>query len=203
MLKIAVILGSTRPKQFGEKPARWILDELKKRKGVEAVFLDLRDYPMPFFDLPTSPAWTQGEYGSDAVKAWRKQIEGADGFIIVSPEYNRGYSAVLKNAIDFLYKEWSNKPVGFVGYGNTGGARAIEQLRLVAVELEMAPIRHAVHLPVDLYISMMNEEAPVDAERFKPVQPAADKMLDQLLWWAEVLKSAREKSAHEAAQKAA
>ena len=167
------------------------------------MFLDLRDYPMPFFDMPASPAWTPGEYGTDAVKAWRKQIADADGFIIVSPEYNRGYSAVLKNAIDFLYNEWSNKPVGFVGYGNAGGARAIEQLRLVAVELEMAPIRHAVHLPVDLYISMMNEEAPVDAERFKPVQPNADKMLDQLLWWAEVLKAARERTAQETAQKAA
>jgi NAD(P)H-dependent FMN reductase len=203
MLKIAVILGSTRPKRFGEKPARWIFDELKKRKGVEAVFLDLRDYPMPFFDMPASPAWTQGEYGTDAVTAWRKQIADADGFIIVSPEYNRGYSAVLKNAIDFLYNEWNDKPVGFVAYGSVGGARVVEQLRLVAVELQMMPVRHGVHLPVDLYLSMMNDEAPVDAERFKPVQQAADKMLDQLVFWAGAMKTAREKAQREAAQKAA
>ena len=85
----------------------------------------------------------------------------ADGFIIIAAEYNRGYTAVLKNAIDFVYKEWNNKPVGFVAYGAVGGARAVEQLRLVAIEMQMAPVRQAVHLPIDLYMSMMNEEAPV------------------------------------------
>ena len=193
MTKIAVILGSTRPKRFGEKPARWIFDEVKKRKGVEAEFLDLRDYPMPFYDQPASPAWMQGEFGTDVVKRWTRKIGEADGFIIIAAEYNRGYTAVLKNAIDFVYKGWNNKPVGFVGYGNVGGARAVEQLRLVAIELQMAPVKQAVHLPVDLYMSMMNEEAPVDAARFAPVQQAADTMLDQLLVWTEALKTVREK----------
>ena len=193
MTKIAVILGSTRPKRFGEKPARWIFDEVKKRKGVEVEFLDLRDYPMPFYDQPASPAWMQGEFGTDVVKRWTRKIAEADGFIIIAAEYNRGYTAVLKNAIDFVYKEWNNKPVGFVSYGAVGGTRAVEQLRLVAIEMQMAPVRQAVHLPLDLYMSMMNEEAPVDAARFAPVQQAADTMLDQLLVWAEALKTVREK----------
>ena len=199
MPRIAVILGSTRQKRFGEKPARWVFEELKKRKGVEAEFLDLRDYPMPFYDLPASPNRLQGEYGTEPVIRWRKRIGQADGFIIVAPEYNHGYSATLKNAIDYVYKEWNNKPVGFVSYGNVGGARAVEQLRLVAIELQMAPIRAAVHVPVDIYMAIMNEEAPVNPERFKPVQSAADAMLDQLLWWTDALKAARERDSTEGA----
>jgi NAD(P)H-dependent FMN reductase len=197
MSKIAVILGSTRPKRFGEKPARWIFDELRKRPGVEAELLDLREFPLPFFDEPKSPAYADGNFGPDIVQRWTKKIRDADGFIITAAEYNRGYTAVLKNAIDWVYREWNNKPVGFVGYGGVGGARAIEQLRLVAIELQMAPIRQGVHLPIDLYVSMMNDEAPIEAKRFAPVQSTADAMLDQLLWWTDALKTAREKSALE------
>jgi NAD(P)H-dependent FMN reductase len=199
MAKIAVILGSTRQNRFGEKPARWIFDELKKRKNVDAEFLDLRDYSMPFYDLPASPAWMQGEYGNDATRAWRKKIGEADGFIIVAPEYNRGYSAELKNALDHVYGEWNHKPVAFVSYGSVGGGRVVEQLRLVSIELQMAPIRQGVHIQWDLYASMMNDKAPVEASRFAPVQQAADTMLDQLIWWAEALVAARQKAALEKA----
>jgi NAD(P)H-dependent FMN reductase len=192
MTKIAVILGSTRAKRFGEKPARWIVDELKKRKGVEVELLDLRDYPMPFYDQPASPAWMQGEFGNEVVRKWRKKIDEADAFVVITAEYNRGYTAVLKNAIDWVYKEWNNKPVGFVAYGSTGGARAVEQLRLVAVEMQMAPVRQGVHLPLDLFLSLMNEEAPVEAARFAPVQQAADTMIAQLLVWAGALKNVRQ-----------
>jgi NAD(P)H-dependent FMN reductase len=191
MPKIAVILGSTRPNRFGEKPARWIFDEVKKRKGVEAELLDLRDYPMPYYDQPASPSYLQGEFGTEIIRRWTKKIDEADGFIIIAAEYNRGYTAVLKNALDFVYKEWNNKAVAFVGYGGVGGARAIEQLRLVSIELQMAPVRQAVHLPLDLFISLMKEEAPVDPARFAPVQQSADIMLDQLLLWSEALKGAR------------
>jgi NAD(P)H-dependent FMN reductase len=197
--KIAVILGSTRQKRFGEKPARWIFDELSKRQEVEAEFLDLRDYAIPFYDLPTTPAWLQGEYGNEAVVRWRKKIGETDGFIMVTPEYNHGYSATLKNAIDHVYHEWNNKPVGFLSYGAVGGARAIEQLRLVAVELQMAPIRAAVHLPVVIYRVLLNEEAPVDPEKFAAVQPVANGMIDQLLWWTDVLKVARQATQTKAA----
>jgi NAD(P)H-dependent FMN reductase len=193
MPKIAVILGSTRQNRFGEKPARWIFDELKKRKGVEAEFIDLRDYRIPFYDHPASPAWTQGPFGDDTTQAFARKVAEADGFIIVAPEYNRGYSAELKNAIDHVYGEWNNKPVAFVSYGSVGGGRAIEQLRLVAIELQMAPIRQAVHIFFDVYMAVMKDAVPVDPAKFAPVQQQADTMLDQLVWWTNALKEARDK----------
>ncbi len=158
---------------------------------MRAELLDLRDYPLPFFDEPISPARFHGIYPNPIAAAWAKKIDEADGYIIVSPEYNHGYSAVLKNALDWTFHEWNNKPVAFVSYGGVGGARGVEQLRLVAIELEMAPIRHAVHIPGDVYRAVMSEETPVDPERFKPSEPAADRMLDQLIWWAKALKTAR------------
>ncbi len=196
MSKIAVIIGSTRPGRFSEKPARWILEELKKRKGVTAELLDLRDYPMPFFDQAASPSWLPEGFGDDVVRAWTRKIDEADGFVIIAPEYNRGYTAVLKNAIDFVYKEWNNKAVGFVSYGGVGGARAVEQLRLVSIELQLAPVRQAVHLPLDVYLALRNEETATAAQ-FAPAQSQADTMLDQLLIWTEALKSARAKLAVE------
>lgn len=198
MLNIAVILGSTRRGRFGEKPARWIFDELKKRPGVHAEFLDLRDFQLPFFDEPVSPGWISEPYENEAVARWTKKIGAQDGFIVVAPEYNRSVAGVMKNAFDWVYKEWNHKAVGFVGYGSVGGGRAIEHMRAVVIELQMAPIRQAVHLPVDLYMSMMKDEAPVDAARFQPVQQAADTMIDQLLWWSRALKSARENETKQA-----
>lgn len=197
MLKIAVILGSTRSGRFGDKPARWILDELKKRKGVAAELLDLRDYSMPFYDQPASPAWTPPGFGNDATRAWTKKIGENDGFIIVAPEYNRGYSAELKNAIDHVYNEWNRKPVGFVSYGSVGGARVVEQLRLVAVELQMAPIRQGVHIFWDNYMEIAKEQVPANPAKFAPVQQAADGLIDQLIWWADALKLARSAEAVE------
>ena len=110
----------------------------------------------------------------------------------MAPEYNRSVAGVMKNAFDWVYKEWNRKAIGFVGYGAVGGGRAIEHMRTIAIELQLAPVRQAVHLPADVYMSMMKEEAPVDAARFQPVQQAADGMIDQLLWWAGALKGARE-----------
>src|SRR5579872_3399556 len=132
MLKIQVIIGSTRQGRFSEKPAQWIFEEAKKKTGLEVELLDLRDYPMPFFNEPMSPSRVEGKYPNEAVQKWAKKIAEADGYIIVSPEYNHGYPAVLKNAMDSIYKEWNNKSVGFVSYGSVGGGRAVEQLRLVA-----------------------------------------------------------------------
>ena len=192
MLNLAVILGSIRRGRFGEKPARWIFDELKKRAGVTADFLDLREFHLPLFDEPVSPGWISEPYKHKAVTRWTKKIGAQDGFVIVAPEYNRSVSGAMKNAFDWVYKEWNRKPVGFVGYGGLGGGRAIEHMRAISIELQMAPIRQAVHLPIDLYMSMTKEEAPVDPARFQPVQQAADTMIDQLIWWASALKTARE-----------
>jgi len=198
MLNLAVILGSIRRGRFGEKPARWIFDELKKRGGINAEFLDLRDFDLPLFDEPVSPGWISEPYKYDAVARWTQRIGAQDGFIVVAPEYNRSVGGAMKNAFDWVYKEWNRKPIGFVGYGGLGGGRAIEHMRAIAVELQMAPIRQGVHLPIDLYMSMMKDEAPVDAARFQPVQQAADTMIDQLIWWASALKTARESEGKQA-----
>ncbi len=192
---LKVILGTTRQGRFGDKPAHWICEEAKHRPGVDVELLDLRDYPMPFFDLPTSPAWGKGTYAHEVVQRWADRIAEGDVFVMVSPEYNHGYTAVLKNAIDHLYPEWANKPVGFVSYGGTGGARAVEQLRQVAIELQMWPIRSAIHLPVDVYLAVMKEPVPANPELFEPLKKGrinvVERFLNELLWAARALKQAR------------
>jgi len=198
-IKIKVIMGSTRQNRFSEKPAQWIFEEAKKLEGVEAELLDLRDYPMPFFDSPMSPSMAKGQYANEVVKKWAAKINDGDAFIIVSPEYNHGYSAVLKNALDVIYPEWNRKPVGFVAYGSAFGARSVEQLRQVAVELQMAPIRNAIHIPVDIFFAAMMGKGPTGTEMFKPIHEGmmgdrVQMFFDDLLWWARALKVARTKS---------
>ncbi|HTX19838.1 MAG TPA: NAD(P)H-dependent oxidoreductase, partial [Bacteroidota bacterium] len=109
--------------------------------------IDLRDWQLPMYDEPISPVSNKGIYTNPIGRKWADKIGEADGYIIVTPEYNHGYPAVLKNAIDWVFQEWRRKPVGFVSYGNLGGARVIEQLRQVVIELQMLPIRNAVHIP--------------------------------------------------------
>jgi NAD(P)H-dependent FMN reductase len=154
-LKIKVIIGSTRQNRFSEKPAHWIYEEAKKKDGVKIELLDLRDYPMPFFNEPVSPAMSGGKYSNEIVNKWSEKIMDGDAFIIVTPEYNHGYPAVLKNALDSIFPEWNRKAVGFVSYGNAGGARSVEQLRQVVIELQMVPIRSAIHIPVDVYMAVI------------------------------------------------
>ena len=124
MTVIAVIVGSTREGRFSEKPAKWILQHLKKREDVDARLLDLRDFPMPFFDQPATPAMPgRAPYKNEAVQRWTAAIAQSDGFVFVTPEYNYGPAAVLKNAIDWVYLEWNRKAAGFVSYGSVMGAR--------------------------------------------------------------------------------
>jgi NAD(P)H-dependent FMN reductase len=168
-LNIQVILCSTRQSRFGDKPAHYVLGELQKRPDVRAELVDLRDWPLPFFDHPVSPMRAKITEPA-AVAKWAAKVGEADGYVIVSPEYNHGYSAVLKNALDWVYSEWTKKPVGFVGYGSTGGSRAIEQLRQVVIELDMVPIREALHIPIEVYLAVMKETAPASPELFKPLR---------------------------------
>lgn len=196
-IKVKVIMGSTRQNRFSEKPARWIFEEAKKLEGVEIELLDLRDYPMPFFESPVSPSMAQGKYENETVQKWSEKINDGDAFIIVTPEYNHGYPAVLKNALDVIYPEWNRKPVGFVSYGSAVGARSVEQLRQVAVELQMAPIRHTVHIPVDIFFSAIMGKGPQGPEMFEPIRKGqmgdvVEKFFDNLLWWARALKAARQ-----------
>jgi len=190
-----VIVGSTRANRFSEKPAQWIFDAAKSRADLDVELLDLRDYPLPHFDEPASPMAKQGRYDNEGVQRWADRIAEGDAFIIVSPEYNHGYPAVLKNAIDYIYPEWVRKPVGFVSYGNAGGARAVEQLRQVVIELQMWPIRSAIHLPVAVYLAVMKEPTPANPDLFKPLKEGrvnqVERFFNELLWAARALKQAR------------
>jgi NAD(P)H-dependent FMN reductase len=189
-LKIQVILGSTRKGRFSDKPGKWILEEAQKKEGVEAELVDLRDYPLPFFDEPMGPAGLQGKYSSDIAVQWAKKVAEADAYIIAAPEYNHGYPAVLKNALDYAYNEWNNKPVGFVSWGGVAGARVVEQLREVAIELQMAPIRNAVHIPS--FWTLLDEKGNLKEGALDQMKDSSNKMLDQLIWWAKALKNARD-----------
>src|SRR5437868_9419235 len=189
-MTISVIIGSTRQGRFSEKPAQWILQELRKREAIQARLLDLRDFPMPFFDQPAPPAMPGRQpYEHEVVKKWTAQIAAADAFVFVTPEYNYGTSAVLKNAIDWVYPEWNRKAAAFVSYGSAMGARSVQQLRETAIELQLAPIRSSVHIPVatlwahyqggDVEAGLAELEAP------------AGMLIDDLLWWTAALKTAR------------
>jgi len=187
-LKIAVIIGSIRPNRFADHPANWILAKANERPEIEAEIVDLRDYPMPLFAETTSPAW--GPSQDEVAQRWQKKVAEFDGYIIIAAEYNRAPTGTLKNALDYSYTEWNRKAVGFVGYGSVGGARAIEQLRTIAVELQMAPIRVGVHVPLPTYLAVLQEGKSLD--EFDFMTKGANDMLDQLIWWTKALKTARE-----------
>ncbi|MEW9838660.1 NADPH-dependent FMN reductase [Mesorhizobium marinum] len=186
--KIAVIVGSTRATRFADKPAEWIANLAKARGDFDVEIVDLRDYPMPFFEEAASSLWAPSK--NEVALRWQKKVAEFDGFIMTVAEYNRGPTAVLKNAIDYAYTEWNRKPVTFVGYGGVGGARAIEQLRQHAVELQMAPSRFAVHIVWGDFIQILQQGKKI--EDFEHLNQAAATALDDLAWWAKVLKQARE-----------
>ncbi len=189
-MTIAVIVGSTRQGRFSEQPARWIL-ELVRRRDIEGRLLDLRDYPMPFFDEAVTPAMPgRGPYSNEVVQRWTAEIAAADGFIFVTPEYNYGPPAVLKNALDWVYPEWNRKAVAFVSYGSAMGARGVQQLRATATELQLAPIRTSVHIPVATL--MAHYQGGDVARGLAELEGRANLMIDELLWWTAALKSARE-----------
>ena len=190
MTVISVIVGSIRQGRFSEKPARWIFQRLKNRGVVDARLLDLRDFPMPFFDQPLPPAMPgRPAYENEVVKRWTAEIAGSDGFIFVAPEYNYGPSAVLKNALDWVYPEWNRKAAAFVSYGSAMGARGVQQLRLTAIELQLAPIRSSVHIPVATLWAHF-QGGDVDAG-LTELEGVANTMIDDLLWWTAALKGAR------------
>jgi NAD(P)H-dependent FMN reductase len=194
-LKIAIIIGTTRGARFGHKPAEWIYDIAAKRADMTAENLDLRDYPMPFFDEVASNAWAPSQ--NEVAQRWQKKIAEFDGYIFVTAEYNRSIPAVLKNALDYAYTEWNRKPVAFVGYGGVGAARAIEQARLMAIELQMAPTRTGVHIQGADFMAVLKGEKTIADLTY--LEKNASDMLDQLVWWADALKAAREQPQAKAA----
>jgi NAD(P)H-dependent FMN reductase len=189
MTVISVIVGSTREGRFSEKPAHWILQHLKKREGVDARLLDLRDFPMPFFDAVPPAMPGRAPYQNEVVQRWTAAIAQSDGFVFVTPEYNYGPPAVLKNALDWVYPEWHRKPACFVSYGSVGGARSVQQLRETAIELQLAPIRSSVHIPVaTLWAHFQGGDV---AAGLAGLEGPAGTMIDDLLWWTAALKAAR------------
>jgi NAD(P)H-dependent FMN reductase len=194
-VKIAVIIGTTRAVRFASKPAEWIADIASQRDDMIVEVLDLREYPMPFFDEVASNAWAPSH--NEVAQRWQKKVAEFDGYIFVSAEYNRGVPAVLKNALDYAYPEWNKKPAAFVGHGSVGAARAIEQLRLIAVELQMAPIRTGVHIQGADFMAVW--KGGKDIAELSYLRPNATDMLDQLVWWTNALKTAREQPAISAA----
>jgi NAD(P)H-dependent FMN reductase len=190
MTVISVIVGSTREGRFSEKPAQWIFQHLKKRADIDVRLLDLRDFPMPFFDQPAPPAMPgRAPYENEVVRKWTAAIAQSDGFVFVTPEYNYGPAAVLKNAIDWVYPEWNRKAAAFVGYGGTGGVRSVQQLREIAIEVQLAPVRSSVHIPAAVLWAHF-QGGDVDAG-LAALEGPAGIMIDDLLWWTAALKKAR------------
>jgi NAD(P)H-dependent FMN reductase len=191
MTKIAIIVGSTRPTRFADKPVAWLQGLTAQRSDATYEVLDLRDYPMPFFDEMASNAYMPSQ--NEVVVRWQRKLAEFDGYVIVTAEYNHAPTGVLKNALDQAYVEWNKKPVAFVGYGSVGAARAIEQLRTIAIELQMAPIRTAVHIQGADFFGAWQQGAAL--EDMAHLQPGVTAMFDELSWWAGALKAARDAGA--------
>jgi NAD(P)H-dependent FMN reductase len=186
MLRIAIIIGSTRPGRNGEAVARWVYEIAQKRSDAEFELVDIKDYNLPLLDEPMSPM--MGQYTHQHTKTWSAKIASFDAYVFVTPEYNHATSGALKNAIDFLYKEWNNKAAGFVGYGSASGTRAVENLRLVMGELQIADVRAQVGL--SLFTDFENFSV------FKPApqqEQSVNAMLDQVIAWGGALKTLRDK----------
>lgn len=189
--KIALIIGSTRAARFADIPAQWMLAQAKARTDMAVELVDLRDYDLPLFNEMATNAYMPSS--DPKAVAWQKKMAGFDGYIFVVSEYNHSISGALKNALDQAYVEWAKKPMGAIAYGSVGGARALEHLRGIAVELQMAPVRNAVHVGgADfwrIHPGMGGSGKMSDIEA--ALLPSAKAMLDDMVWWANALKAAK------------
>jgi NAD(P)H-dependent FMN reductase len=188
--RIALIIGSTRPTRFADKPAQWMLKQAQARDDMEVELIDLRDFSLPFFDERASNMWMPSQ-NPEAIR-WQQTIARFDGYIFVVAEYNHSITGSLKNALDQAYVEWIRKPFTAIGYGGVGAARAIEHLRLIGVELQMVPTRSAVHIGGGDFMAV----APMGGN--KPIEdieanllPSAKAALDDLVWWTKATKAAK------------
>ncbi|MFN2413450.1 MAG: NADPH-dependent FMN reductase [Pyrinomonadaceae bacterium] len=185
MLKIGIVLGSTRPGRVGAGVAKWAFETASKREDAEFELVDIADFNLPLLDEPVPPS--RGQYSKDHTKRWAAKIAEFDAFLFITPEYNHGTSGALKNAIDFLFKEWNNKAAGFIGYGSAYGARAVESLRLVMGEIMIADVRSQVML--SLFTDFENYSAFKPGERH---ENSLNKVIDEVILWGTALKGVRE-----------
>ncbi len=187
-MKVGIIVGSTRPGRKADSVARWVHEIARKRDDGEFEVVDIADFALPLLDEPAPPS--MGRYTKEHTKAWSAKIASLDAFVFVTPEYNHGIPGALKNAIDFLYKEWNDKVAGFVSYGSAGGTRSVEALRLVMAELQIADVRAQVPLSLATDFESYTTFKP-DPKHQKKI----DTMLDQVIAWGGALKGLREAGA--------
>jgi NAD(P)H-dependent FMN reductase len=186
--RIGIIISTTREGRFGERAARWVAQLAETRSDLDVEVVDLRDYPLPFFESVASPRFVPID--TPEAKKWSGKLAELDGYVFVTAEYNHSISGVLKNALDFVFAEPARKPAAFVGYGAVGGARAVEQLRLIAVELSMVPLNRAVHINMEPFLGMMREGK--DFADYPYLAPTVEVMFDELAWYAQTLRAGRE-----------
>ncbi|PLR98823.1 NADPH-dependent FMN reductase [Bacillus sp. T33-2] len=183
-MRIAIIIGSTRPGRNSEAVARWVHEIAQKRNDAEFELVDIADYNLPLLDEPVPPS--MGQYSKEHTKRWSEKIASFDGYVFVTPEYNHATTGALKNAIDYLYNEWNNKAAGFVGFGSAGGTRAVENLRTIMAELQVADVRQQVSLSLFTDFENFSEFKPAEHH-----EGAVNTMFDQVIAWSGALKTLR------------
>lgn len=188
---IAVIIGSTRQARFGDKPAQWFMEKVSDHADLDFELVDLRDFNLPIFDEAASNAYVPAT--SPEAQRWQEVVRRFDGYVFVLPEYNHSVPGALKNALDHDYTGWGRKPMGALAYGSMGGARSLEHLRGIAVELQMVPLRNAVHIGGGDFFKVWagGQNAPI-SEIEDNLKGSLNAMLDELVWWTKATKAARE-----------
>ena len=189
--RIAIIIGSTREHRFAGKPAQWMLEQVEAHGAFDVELVDLKDYDLPLFDEAASNLYAPSQ--SPAAVKWQQKLAQFDGYIFVVAEYNHSITGALKNALDQAYTQWMRKPMAAIGYGGVGAARAIEYLRTIGVELQMVPLRNAVHIAAGSFMQVHPMGEDGEMAKIEPfIKPASDAMLDELLWWANATMAARQ-----------
>lgn len=187
--KIGVIISSVREGRFADRVVDWFMPIAREHSDMEFEVIDLREYPLPFFDEPMPPSLGHPAQ-NEVAERWRARLDGFDGFVFITAEYTRGPTAALKNALDWAYVEWNRKPAAFVAYGSAGGARAAQQLYANLAELQMTGIRHGVFIGGADFMGMLMQGKTM--EDFPYYVDNAKTMLEQLDWWTRTLKAGRE-----------
>jgi len=193
--RIGIIVGTTREGRFADTPLNWLVEIARKRGDAEFEVVDLRDYPMPFFEEKGSPFYVPP--ANDVARKWAEKIDSLDGYVFITAEYNHSVSGVLKNALDYVYREFNRKPATFLSYGGSGGTRAVEHLRHILAELQVASLKWNVALGMTEMLGIMREGKTM--ADYPYLVETAEKMLDDLVWWTDALLDARKAALKQAA----